>query len=214
MAGSLKSALIAARYPAGVADAIMSSGFRIDASAGNSGRSDSTVAGLNSRSSRPHASMASAARMPGPPAFVSTAVRRDRGSDCTSNAIAISNSSSIDDARSTPVCAKSASTAVSLAASAPVWDDAARAPLRERPDLTTMIGFVFVTRPAISRKRAGLPKLSTYIRMTPTESSCSQSIEQIVATDVGLVSHRDELRDADAVLARVIEHAQAERARL
>jgi hypothetical protein len=58
------------------------------------------------------------------------------------NAIAMSNSSSIEVARSTPDCASSASTATSLAASAPVWEMAARAPTVERPDFSTTIGFL------------------------------------------------------------------------
>ena len=106
----------------------MSSGLRIDASAGKSGASRATVAGARSGSSSPLASHASAARMPGPPALVSTAVRRDLGAAWTENPMARSKSSSIVPARSTPAWASNASTAASLAASAPVWDDAARAP--------------------------------------------------------------------------------------
>ena len=39
-------------------------------------------------------------------------------------------------------------------------------------------------------------------------------LEQVVAANVGLVADRDELRNADAVLRRVIKHAYAQRTRL
>src|SRR5574341_1036541 len=117
----------------------MSSGLRMDASAGKSGLSLATVSGWRSTTSSPLYSSASAARMPGPPELVSTAVWRERGRGRPENAMAMSNSSSMEPARSTPACASSASTAVSLAASAPVCEEAARAPTRERPDFTTMI---------------------------------------------------------------------------
>jgi hypothetical protein len=159
---------------AAVADAIMSSGLRIEASGGNSGLSFATVDSWRSTSSRACASSASAARMPGPPEFVNTAVRRERGRLGPEKAIAMSNNSSIDPARSTPVWASRASTAVSLAASAPVCDDAARAPAFDFADFNAMIGFARVMRDAISKNFRGLPKLSTYIRMTWTSGSFSQ----------------------------------------
>jgi len=43
-----------------------------------------------------------------------------------------------------------------------------------RPDLTTRIGLVRVTRRAIRKKRRGLPKLSRYIRIARVRGSCSQ----------------------------------------
>lgn len=101
-------------------------------------------------------------------------MRGERGSTSDPSAIASSNSSSTVSARKTPDCASSASTARSLPASAPVCEDAARAPVRERPDLTTTMGLVLLIRPAISRNRDGLPKLSTYIRITATAGSSSQ----------------------------------------
>ena len=74
----------------------------------------------------------------------------------------------------TPASWNSASTTVSLAASAPVCDAAARAPDPERPALTATIGFCRLTRRAICRKRSGFPKLSRYSRMTRVRGSCSQ----------------------------------------
>ena len=60
----------------------------------------------------------------------------------------------------TPACRKSASTTVSLEASAPVCEAAARDPAIERPDLTATIGLVRPTRRAISLNFFGFPKLS------------------------------------------------------
>jgi hypothetical protein len=108
----------------------MSSGLRIDASSGKSGFNRVTVLGWSSRSSSPRDSSASAARIAGPPEFVMTAVWRERGSGLPVNAIAMSNSSSTDSASNTPDWVSSASTATSLAAIAPVCDDAARADAR------------------------------------------------------------------------------------
>jgi hypothetical protein len=101
--------------------------------------------------------------------------------------MARSKSASTEPARSTPACRRSASTAVSLAASAPVCDDAARAPTRDRPDFTTMIGFFLVTRDAISRNRVGFPKLSTYIRITPIDGSSSQARRTSLPLTSGLL---------------------------
>lgn len=89
-------------------------------------------------------------------------------------ATAMSNSSSMEPARRTPACLSSASVASSLAASAPVCEDAARAPTAERPALSTMIGFFRVTRGAMWRKLRALPKFSTYMRMTSMAGSSSQ----------------------------------------
>ncbi len=125
--------------------------------------------------------------MPGPPELVSTAVRRERGSGWPLKVIARSNSSSTEPARRTPAWASSASTATSLAARAPVWELAARAPTRERPDFTTTIGLTRVMREAMSRKRRGLPKFSTYIRITPTWGSVSHCSRRSLPLTSGLL---------------------------
>ena len=57
----------------------MSIGFAVLASAGRSAASAARVSSLGGGSSRPSASQASAARIPSPPAFVTTATRRPRG---------------------------------------------------------------------------------------------------------------------------------------
>ncbi len=60
----------------------------------------------------------------------------------------------------TPACRKSASTTASLSASAPVCEEAARAPARERPALTATIGLRRATRRAMRVKLPAEPKLS------------------------------------------------------
>ncbi len=62
----------------------------------------------------------------------------------------------------------------SAPAMAPVWLEAARAPAAVRPDLTTRIGFLRLTRLAISVKRRGLPNDSRYMQMTLVAGSSSQ----------------------------------------
>ncbi len=57
----------------------MSIGFATLASAGKTVASAARVSSLGVGSSRPSASQASAARIPNPPAFVTTATRRPRG---------------------------------------------------------------------------------------------------------------------------------------
>src|SRR5438045_7550833 len=42
-----------------------------------------------------------------------------------------------------------------------------------RSDFTAIIGLTRVIRDARSRNRRGFPKLSTYMRITPTAGSCS-----------------------------------------
>ncbi len=78
-----------------------------------------------------------------------TAVRRDFGRGWPLKAIAMSKSSSTEPARITPAWCIKASTAVSLAASAPVCEEAARAPTADVPDFTTMIGLRLEIREAI-----------------------------------------------------------------
>ena len=119
----------------------------------------------------------------------------------------------MDSARSTPACVSIASTAASFAASAPVCDEAARAPARERPDFTTITGLRLVMREAVARKRRGSPKFSTYMRITRT-GVVLPLLEQVGARHIGTVADGNELRDADAEFARVVEHAEAEGPRL
>ena len=138
----------------------MSTGFATLAAAGRKARRASAVPAARGGSSSPCASQASAARMPGPPALVTIATRPPRGTGWCARSAATSKSSSSVPVRMTPAWRKRASTTVSLSASAPVWEDAARAPARERPALTATIGLRRATRRAMREKSPGLPKLS------------------------------------------------------
>jgi hypothetical protein len=66
-------------YDPAFADAIMSTGFVTLAAAGRNERSSFCVASERTGSSSPFASSASAARIAGPPAFVTIATRRPAG---------------------------------------------------------------------------------------------------------------------------------------
>ncbi len=171
---SARSSCSALRYSSGPADATMSTGFATLAASGRKARSAATVSSPRVGSSRPFASQASAARMPGPPALVRMATRGPFGGGWCESRTPTSNSSSNVLVRMTPAWRKSASTMVSLAASAPVCDEAARWPARDRPDLTTTIGLSRPTRRAISLNLRGLPKLSRYSRMTAVFGSSAQ----------------------------------------
>jgi hypothetical protein len=139
----------------------MSTGLPTAAVAGSSARSAAAVPADTGGTSSPCAAHASAARMPGPPALVRIAARRPGGRGCVASTRVTSNISSIVVVRMTPDWRNSASTTVSLDASAPVCDEAARAPAADRPALTTTIGLRRATRCAICPNFAGLPKLST-----------------------------------------------------
>ena len=152
----------------------MSTGLPTDAAAGRNDRNSATVASESGGSSRPCAAQASAARMPGPPALVTIATRPPLGTGCCASSEATSNSSSSVFVRITPACSNRASTTASLDASAPVCEDAARAPAADRPDLTATIGLIRATRRAIWLNLRGLPKLSRYNRMTRVWGSSAQ----------------------------------------
>ncbi len=113
--------------------------------------------GASSGSDRPAASHASAQRIPSPPAFVTTATRRPRGSGCDENKAAASISSSSVRARSTPAWRNSASIAASDPASAAVCELAARAPAAVVPAFSARIGFRRATRRASRANLRGLP---------------------------------------------------------
>src|SRR2546426_965190 len=109
----------------------------------------------------------------GPPASETTATRSPRGMGCKANAIARSNSSSIEFARSTPVWENTASAARSEPPKEPVCETAARLPASDRPDFTAITGLSFVVSRAIRTKFCGLPKFSMYARMSfVSGSSC------------------------------------------
>ena len=104
----------------------MSTGFLRPAAGGRNARRLASVSGASSGSERPCASQASASRMPGPPAFVTTPTRGPGGTGCVDSSATTSNRSSSVFVRITPACSKSASTATSRQASAAEWLDAAR----------------------------------------------------------------------------------------
>ena len=135
--------------------AIMSTGLPTLASGGNSGRSRAAVASSSGGTIRPFGSQASAARMPGPPPFVTIATRRPRNGRCDRRTLARSSISSIDSARMIPACSSRADTTVSPDARAAVCDAAARLPASVRPAFTATIGIRRLTCWAIrTRERA------------------------------------------------------------
>ncbi len=129
----------------------------------------------SSTTSSPSVAHASVAMIAGPPALVRMPTRFPRGGRWCAQAVASSNISLIESTRITPACSRSVSYAAPIPASAPVWENAARAPAAVRPDFTARIGFLRVTRRAIDRKRLGLPNDSRYIRMQFTRGSSSQA---------------------------------------
>ena len=100
---------------------------------------------------------ASAARIPGPPAFPTIATRRPGGSGWLARTCATSSNCSSVSTRITPACRKSASTATSGDANAAVCDDAARRPADVRPLLTARIGLCRPMRRVSRANFAGLP---------------------------------------------------------
>jgi hypothetical protein len=152
----------------------MSTGLDMPASAGRNSASWATVRSLRVGTSRPFDSSASAARMPDPPALVSTATLRPRGSPWLDSIVATSKSSSSVSVRITPACPNSAPTAVSPALIAAVWLEAARSPAPVPPDFTATIGFVREMRRAMRENLRGFPNDSRYIRMTSVSASSSQ----------------------------------------
>jgi hypothetical protein len=91
---------------------------------------------------------------------VTIATRFPLGSGWCDRSDATSKSPSSVRVRMTPDWRRSAPTTASLSARAPVCEDAARAPARDRPAFTTTIGFERETRRAIGPKFRGFPKLS------------------------------------------------------
>jgi hypothetical protein len=135
----------------------MSTGFATLASDGSNAVSLNAVSSESAGSSRPADSHASAARIPNPPAFVSTATRRPSGSGWADRSTETSTSSSRLSARITPAWWKSASTAASELVSAAVCDPAAFAPADVRPVFSARIGFERETRRAMRANLRGLP---------------------------------------------------------
>ena len=154
------------------------------------------------------------AEIPSPPAFVSTATRRPRGSGCVERSTAVSISSESVPARMTPACANSASTAASEPARAAVWELAARAPALVVPLFIARIGFFRATRRAI---RAEPERVSERLEIEHHDVGIRvvlPVLEQVVGRHVRLVADRDERGEPEASLVRAFQHRQPERAAL
>jgi hypothetical protein len=158
--GSSSIASRHARYSAGPALAIISTGFVTDAARGNAARNLACVPSLSFGTSNPAASAASTAMIAGPPALVRMPILLPAGIGCVASKRATAKNSASVSTRMMPVCANSASAARSELASAAVWLEAARAPPAVRPDFTATTGLRRETRRAIREKRRGLPKPS------------------------------------------------------
>ena len=105
--------------------------------------------------------MASAVTTPHPPAVVSTTTFGPGGGGWVANVAAASNASSIVVARVIPTARQAPSNTLSLAASAPVWLAAARAPPSVAPPLTSTRGL----------RAAAWPKRSISTRPSPMPST-------------------------------------------
>ncbi len=154
----VSSSLRQCRYSSGPAEAMRSTGLAVEASGDSTCRNLACSSGPNSGSVNPLDSRASAARMPGPPALVTTPTRRPSGIGWLASTADTSNSSSRVEVRITPAWWNRASTATSMLARAPVWLLAARVPAAVRPDFTATMGLRRAMRRAIRAKRRGLPK--------------------------------------------------------
>ena len=132
------------------------------------------VGAASSGTSRPLASQASAARIPGPPPLVTIATRRPLYRRVELNTVAMSSISSIDPARTTPAWRSKASTPTSPPDKAAVCDAAPRRPATVRPALTATIGTRRPTRRATGTNDAGSGIDSRYSKITSTPDSSSQ----------------------------------------
>ena len=161
-------------------------------------RSRAFVSSASVATSSPSASQASAHRIAGPPTLVTMPTRRPVGSGCVASSAAMSNRPSIVSARMTPAWRKRASTVTSEAAtSAPVCDDVARAPAAERPLLIATIGLVASDA---TGDPAELARVAERLKVEQDDVGLRVRlpvVEQVVAGDVGLVPHRDEVGDAE-----------------
>ena len=162
----------------------------------------------------PAASQASAQRMPSPPAFVSTATRRPRGSGWLTGAPRRRRAPRACRARITPAWRKRASTATSEPASAAVCEPAARCPARCRAALHRQ-DRLLARDPARDARRTCAGS-----RRTPGRAGhvgrrvVLPVLEQVVRRDVRLVADRDEGGEPEAARRRPAREREAERAAL
>ena len=152
----------------------------------------------NSGSSSPRPSMASAARMPGPPALVSTATRRPVGSGWLARSVGQSNSSCSVFVRITPGAAKQRVDGdVDAGQRAGVRGGGPCSRRRTVPDFTTTIGFLLADPSSEASKAARVTERLHVQTMTSLAGSSSQYSSKSVGADVGAVPQRDECGDPD-----------------
>ena len=98
--------------------------------------------------------------MPGPPALVMISTRSPRGSGCIDSAVAKSRICSKTSARMTPERWKAAPKAISVPASTPVCEEAARWPACVVPAFIRTTGFFDAASSAASMKASPVAMLS------------------------------------------------------
>ena len=117
-------------------------------------------------------------------------------------------------ARSTPAWRKSASTAASEPASAAVCELAARAPAPRCAGLQREDRLAARDSARDARERARVAERLQVEQHEVGAAVVLPPLEQVVRGDVGLVADRDERREAEPALGRLLEQREAERAAL
>ena len=159
----------------------------------------------------------SVAIMAGPPALVRIPRRLPRGRGFLEKASARSNNSSTVFTRTAPHCSSRASVATSSpwrATSAPVCDEAARAPASVRPDFTTSRGLRFEILRQICIKRLAFPKDSKYIKIKSVCGSSSQYSRRSLPETLVLLPMLTKIGKPDVELPRDVQDGHAQRAAL
>ena len=154
---------------------------------------------------------------PGPPALVTIASRLPAGQRLVGKRMAVLNSSSMLSTRRMPASRKTASQTASSPASEPVWLAAASAPCGVRPDLMARIGLAPVAARDPPRRLDQPAAVAELLQVQQDHVGLLVVVEVVDQLDLGhagLVAETDELREADLLLAGVIEHGRAQRARL
>ena len=178
-------------------------GSRGSPRAGGARASAARVSSVELGSSSPAASHASAQRMPRPPAFVSTATRRPRGSGWRE-----SSDGGVE--RAPRACRRAARPPGGRARrprrpSRRARRCASRPPSARRsvvPPFIARIGFRRATRPRDARE---LARVAERLEVEQDEVGLRvvlPPLEQVVRRDVGLVADRDERREAEPARAR------------
>src|SRR5450759_299343 len=133
-------------------------------------------------STRPAASHESEAMMPGPPALVTIATLGPFGTGCVDSVLESSISSSTELALSAEAWVQSALYALSLPASAPVWDEAACAPAWVIPALKNTTGLTLVAFFKTLKNLCPSETPSMYMEMTRVSSSSASASRKSLST--------------------------------